>query len=206
MRVGSGGERARMTYRAHRHPPAVLDGRRDGRRAMEQLTHLDRPPALPDRLELGAEAIDVGHRGRRVAGQRPRGQFGHQVVMLGEQGLTQRGGVYGEQAADLECLVGVVRPEHMVDDQDLVLVQGADPYALAAAGGQPVGPVQGAGAQLVAVQVARAHVQQGRTEPILARLAVLLDESDRLQGAQDPVDRAFGQAELTRQFGYPQSP
>jgi hypothetical protein len=39
-------------------------------------------------------------------------------------------------------------------------------------------------------------VQQGGTELVLAGLGVLLDEADVLQGAQQPVDGALGQAQL----------
>ncbi len=49
-----------------------------------------------------------------IAGQRAGGDLRHQVVVLGEQRLAQRGGVDGQQAADLESLMGVVGPEHVV--------------------------------------------------------------------------------------------
>ena len=51
----------------------------------------------------------------------------------------------------------------------LALVQRADAHALAAARGQRVRPVERARAQLVAVEVGAAHVQQRRAELVLAR-------------------------------------
>ncbi len=99
--------------------------------------------------------------------------------MVREQRLAKRGRVRRHQASDLERLAAVVGTEDVVDDQHLALVQRPDAHALAAPRRQPVGPVERAGPQFVAVEVARAHVEQGRTELVLARLSVLLDEPDR---------------------------
>ena len=121
--------------------------------------------------------------------------------MVREQRLTEGGRVRGHQASDIERLPAVVGPEDVVHDQHPILVQGADPHALPAAGRQRVGPVQRAGAQLVAIEVARAHVQQGGAEPVLTGVWVLLDKSDQNQRLQDPVHSPFRQAELPSQFG-----
>ena len=69
-------------------------------------------------------------------------------------------------------------------DEDLLVVQRADPHRLARACRQRIGPVQRAGAKLVAVEIAGTHVQQGRAELVLPALGVLLDEPDALQRAQ----------------------
>jgi hypothetical protein len=116
--------------------------------------------------------------------------------MVGEQDLAQRAGVGGQQRADVERLHAVVRPEDVVDDEHLALVQRPDPHALVRARGQRVRPIQRPRAQLVAVEVARAHVQQRRAELVLAGLLVLLDEAHVLQRAQQTVHRPLRQAEL----------
>ena len=67
--------------------------------------------------------------------------------------------------------------------------------------GKGVRPVERPRPQLVAVEVGAAHVQEGGTELVLARLVVLLDESDGRQRLQDPVHRALRQRQLTRELG-----
>ena len=67
----------------------------------------------------------------------------------------------GQERAHVERLQGVIGAEHVMHDQHLLLVQGADPHRLACARRQRVGPVQGAGPQLVAVEIAGPHVEQG---------------------------------------------
>ncbi len=99
-----------------------------------------------------------------------------------------------QQGADVEGLQRVVGTEDVVHDEHLAFKDGADADRLAAARGQRVGPVDGARAQLVDVEVARAQVQQGRTELVFAAVA-LLDEADVLQRAQDTVRGALGQVE-----------
>jgi len=110
------------------------------------------------------------------------------------------------QHADLERLAAVIGAEDVVHDQHLAVVQRADPDALAAAGRQRVRPVERSGAQLVAVEIGAAHVQQRRAELVLARLLVLLDESDRRERAQDSVHRRLRQVELTGQLDHAQPP
>ncbi len=92
----------------------------------------------------------------------------------------------------------VVGSEHVVDDEDLLVVQRADPDRLARAGRQRIGPVERAGTKLVAVEIARTHVQQRRAELVLPALRVLLDEPDALQRAQQPVDRPLRRAPSRR--------
>ena len=125
--------------------------------------------------------------------------------MVGEQRLAERRRVRRLQASDLERLAGVVGPEHVVDDQHLVIVQGADPDALAAASREAVRPVERSRPQLVAVEVARAHVQQRGAELVLARVAVLFDEPDLSQRLQDPEYGPLREAELTGQLGHAES-
>src|ERR1700759_5601745 len=83
-----------------------------------------------------------------------------------------------------------------MDDENLTLVEGADAHRLLRTRCQRVRPVQSPGAELVAVEVAGAHVQQGSPELVLARLGILLDEPDVLEGAQQSMPGALGKAEL----------
>ena len=83
-----------------------------------------------------------------------------------------------------------------MNDQHLGIVQRADPDRLLGAAGERVRPVQRPGAQLVAIEIARAHVQQRRAQLILTGLRVLFDETDVLKGPQQPVDGSLRQAEL----------
>ena len=90
----------------------------------------------------------------------------------------------------------------MVDDQDEVLVQRADPDALTGLRGQRLSPGDRSAAKLVPVEIARADVEQGGTELILARVAVLLDEPDGFESAQNPVHGPPRELELIGQVGY----
>jgi hypothetical protein len=138
-------------------------------------------------------ASDAGSvRPRRFA---PRNGRRQPSGLVREQHLAQRGGVRREQRAHVERLEGVVGPEDVVHDQHLAFQQRADPHGLATAGGQRVGPVDGAGAQLVDVEVAGAEVQQRRPELVLARGLVLLDEADVLERADDAVRGALRQVQ-----------
>ncbi|HSS58328.1 MAG TPA: hypothetical protein VLK59_09980 [Solirubrobacteraceae bacterium] len=119
--------------------------------------------------------------------------------MVGEQDLAQRAGMGRQQRPDVEGLEAVVRAEDVVDDQHLALVERPDAHALVGAGGQRVRPVQRPRAQLVAVEVARAHVQQRGAELVFAGLLVLLHEADVLERTQQTVHRSLRQAELSRQ-------
>ena len=123
----------------------------------------------------GSVIVQVGERLQARSSMQLAGRVG----MVGEQDLAQRGRVRRQQRADVERLHAVVRAEDVVDDEDLALVQRADPNRLVRARGQRVRPVQRARAQLVAVEVARAHVQQRGAELVLAALLVLLDEARR---------------------------
>ena len=124
--------------------------------------------------------------------------------MVGEQRLAESGGVRGHQRADLKRLAAVVGAEDVVHDQHLILVERADADALAAPSREPVRPIERAGAQLVAIEVARAHVQQRRAELVLPRLAVLLDEPDQLQRAQDSVDGSLGEPQFAGKLSHRQ--
>ena len=134
----------------------------------------------------------------RVAGEVLVGQLGRDVAVRGEQDLAHRGRVRGLQRADLERLAAVVGPEHVVDDEHAALVQRPDPDALAAPGRQRVGPVERPRAQLVAVEVGAAHVQERRAELVLAALGVLLDEAHGGERLQDPVHGRLRQPHLAR--------
>ena len=49
-------------------------------------------------------------------------------------------------------------------------------------------------------------MQQRRAELVLARVAVLLDEADMGERAQDPVHGALGQAQFARQLDHAEAP
>ena len=147
-------------------------------------------------LELRAQRVGVGDGRRREAVETGGRQRVRGVLAVRQQRLAEGGRVRGQERADVERLPAVVRPEDVVDDQHATFMERADADALIAAGGERVGPVQCARAQLVAVEVARAHVQQRGAELILARLRILLDEPDVAQGPQDPVDCGLRKPEL----------
>jgi hypothetical protein len=83
----------------------------------------------------------------------------------------------------------------VVHDQHALLVQDAQVDGLPAGARQIVRPHQGAGPQLVHVQVAVAQAQQLRAQLVAPGRRVLLDEALGLQRAQDAVGRALGQAD-----------
>ncbi|CAM5746806.1 hypothetical protein SAFG77S_03950 [Streptomyces afghaniensis] len=80
-------------------------------------------------------------------------------------------------------------------DQDALLVQDAQVDALAAGAGQVVGPHQSARPQLVHIEVGGAQAQQLRAELVAPGGVVLLHEALLLEGAQDAVGGALGQAQ-----------
>ncbi len=108
--------------------------------------------------------------------------------------------------ADLEHLAAVVGAEDVVDDEDALLVEDAEINALAGGPGQVVGPHEGAGAQLVDVQVAVAQPQQLGAQLIAARGGVLLDEALLLQRAQDAVRRALREPQRRGHVGQAEPP
>jgi len=55
--------------------------------------------------------------------------------------------------------------------------------------------------QLVAVQIAAPHVQEGRPDLVPPRLWIMLDEADGSQRAEDAVDGPFRKSQLPRQLG-----
>lgn len=82
-----------------------------------------------------------------------------------------------------------------MDDEHALLVQDAQMDALAAGPGQVVRPDQGAGPQLVDVQIAVAQAQQLGAQLVAAGGGVLFDEALVLERAQDAVCGALGQAQ-----------
>lgn len=80
-------------------------------------------------------------------------------------------------------------------DQHALLVQDAQIDALAAGAGQVVRPHQGAGPQFVHVQVGGAQAEQLGAQLVAPGVVVLLDEALLLEGAQDAVGGAFGEAQ-----------
>jgi hypothetical protein len=86
-----------------------------------------------------------------------------------------------------------------MDDQHLRIVQRADSDSLLGAAGQRVRPVQRAGAQFIAIEIARSHVQKRSAQLVLAGLRVLFDEADVLQCPQKPVHGSLRKTELARQ-------
>ena len=152
-------------------------------------------------LLAAARSRSVDGRVRGEALQATRRQLLERVLVARQQHpCPARCAMRGDDSAHRPRAPGGCRPGRKTwcDDQHLALVQRPDAHALVAARGERVGPVERARAQLVAVEVGRAHVQQRRAELVLARLGVLLDEADVLEGAQD--DRG------TSGLGGPSSP
>ena len=106
--------------------------------------------------------------------------------------------------ADLEDLERVVRPEHMVDDQHTLAVNGADPHRLAASHRQVVRPGQGAAAKLVHIQVDVAQAKQRAAQLVLAAVGILLDEALLLKRPQKPVHGALREPQPVAQLGHPE--
>ena len=90
-------------------------------------------------------------------------------------------------------------------DQDLPIVQRPYSNALTALGRQRVRPVERPRSQFVGVQVTGTDMEQGGTQLILARVVVLLHETDRLQRPQDSVHRALRKAQLSRHLDNPEA-
>ncbi|CAK7282197.1 hypothetical protein SGPA1_20163 [Streptomyces misionensis JCM 4497] len=187
--------RARDADRAHRHPAPVVHGRGDRGHALPGLLHVGRVTPRPRDVEDVLELAGVAHRAVRE-----RLAFGlqglavrHRVVR--GQHLAQRGAVQRLHGADLQHLPAVVGPEDVVHDQHALLVQHPQVHALPAGAGQIVRPHQGARPQLVHVQIGGAQAQQLGAQLIAARGVVLLHEPLLLEGAQDAVRGALGEAE-----------
>jgi len=191
--------------RPDRHAAPVDDRRRARHLVDDQLAHIGGPAAVADLLELACEPVGIGDRRPCERPQPVVGDLAGDVSVVGEEDLAERRGVRGEQRAHLQGLAAVVGPEDVMDHEHAVLMQRPDADAFVRARGQRVGPVQGARAQLVPVQIAGAHVQQGRAELVLPRLGVLLDEPDVHERPQDPVHGRLRQAQLTGEIGDSQS-
>jgi len=88
----------------------------------------------------------------------------------------------------------------------VAFMQRADADRLARARRQGIGPVQGPGAQLVAVEIAGPHVEQGGTKPVFPGVFVLLDETDSLKRPQEPVHGPFREPHLAGDVDHPESP
>ena len=142
--------------------------------------------------DLGSVIVQGVKRGRPLPYQ-----LGEQVRVIGEQRFAHRGRVERQQRADLEHLGAVIGTEDVMHDQHLAVVQGSQPHPLVAARGQRVSPVERPVAELVAVQVAAPEVEQRGSELVLARLRVLLDESDLQERPQDPEHGPLGKAHLS---------
>ena len=146
-----------------------------------------RASSRSSRARIGDRRVGVGVKPGRGEGRRD-------VRVVGEQHLAHGRRVGGEEGAHVERLQRVVGPEYVVHDEDLLLVERADPHRLARACRQRIGPVQRAGAKLVAVEIAGTHVQQRRAQLVLPALGVLLDKPDALQRTQQPVDGSLRRA------------
>src|SRR5438067_8550991 len=124
---------------------------------------------------------------------------------MGQERLPERGRVYRDEAPDVKGLPAVIRAEDVVNDQDLPIVQRPYSNALTALGRQRVRPVERPRSQFVGVQVTGTDMEQGGTQLILARVVVLLHETDRLQRPQDSVHRALRKAQLSRHLDNPEA-
>jgi hypothetical protein len=141
------------------------------------LPHL--PPTLrANAFELDIELPEVGD--RRVGETRESAvgaESSQQIRVVCEQHLAHRRRVDRQQGANLECLRAVVGTKDVMHDQHLAVVHSAETDALIGAPGQPVRPVQRPGAQLVAVKVRAAEVQERSAHMVFPRLGLLFDET-----------------------------
>ena len=84
------------------------------------------------------------------------------------------------------------------------LDQPADADDLTAAGGERVGPVDRAAAELVRIEVALAEPAERVAQVVMRAAVVLLDETDLVEGAEDPVHGRLRQPECVAEVGHPQ--
>jgi hypothetical protein len=126
-------------------------------------------------------------------------------VQVRHHRLAQRARVPGDGRADLEDLHGVVGPEDVVDDDDVLPVQHADPGRLPGAVGQRVRPEERPGPERVVLQHRASELEERHAELVLPGLRVLLDQPLGLQRAQQPVHGALRQRHPLGQLGDAQS-
>jgi hypothetical protein len=84
----------------------------------------------------------------------------------------------------------------VVDDDDVADKQDAGTHGVPAAACEFLGPLEGAAAELEAVEIDAAEPQDGRPEHVAHRSRLLLDHPVLGERAQDAVDGGVGQAEL----------
>src|SRR5207237_5795100 len=114
--------------------------------------------------------------------------------------LAQRAGVKRQLDADLEHAEGGVGAEHVMDHDDARAVHHAHAHSRPGPARKMVRMRDRAGAQLVEVKVRVPELEQARTELVLVRIAVLLDEAVRLKGLEQAVDSGPGEAETFREL------
>ncbi len=93
-----------------------------------------------------------------------------------------------QDRAHLEHLQGGVRPKDVVDDERPVAVRHGDAHRLADPRREELRPRERARAQLVEVEIAVPELEELRTELVLVRVEVLLDEPVLLQRPKEAVD------------------
>ena len=158
------------------------------------LPHVGRPAAVPERREVLGQHADGDDGVAGVALQielvRPR----HGDRREAEQALAQRRGVQRELLPRPQPLRRAVRAEDVVHQLDRRSGRHAEQDLLTRAAGQRVGPVHRPGAQVVAVPAVPEPAQTGR-QRVPAGVAVLVDEPDLAQRAQDAVHGGAGQVQ-----------
>lgn len=93
----------------------------------KQLADLGAPALVAHLRELTVKRSMVSDRGVGERDELSSAELGTNVGMMSQQDLAQRGGVGGQQGADIEGLQRVVRTEDVVNDEDLGIVQRGDP-------------------------------------------------------------------------------
>ena len=101
----------------------------------------------------------------------------------------------GHDEADLGHLPASVGTGFVVHDDDVVEQQDPGPNGCAGPPGELLGPLQGAAAELEAVEVDAAEPEHRRAEHVAQRPRLLFDHAVRGEGAQDPVHRGVGQVD-----------
>jgi hypothetical protein len=116
--------------------------------------------------------------------------------------VPERAGVPRDRRAHLEDLHGVIGPEHVVQDDHPRAGQRGHPDRLLRFGGERVGPPQRAAAQLRAVEVGVAELEDAGAEAVLAGERVLGDEFMLHERAQQPVHRGLGEPDPRGDLGH----
>jgi hypothetical protein len=114
--------------------------------------------------------------------------------------------VHRQLGAHLEDLERRVRAEDVVDDHHRGAVHHPDSHGGVRALRESLGVHYRAAAELVQVEVGVAELEQARSELVLVRVAVLLDEPVGEKRLEQAVDGGAGELEPVRELAHTQPP